>query len=29
MKGQCTGISLIDSTKLPVCHNRRIVRHKA
>lgn len=28
IKGQCTGISLIDSTKLPVCHNRRIARHK-
>ena len=26
--GQCTGISLIDSTPLAVCHNRRIARHK-
>lgn len=28
VKGRCTGISFIDSTKLPVCHNRRITRHK-
>ncbi|MBK7300862.1 MAG: IS982 family transposase [Moraxellaceae bacterium] len=28
VKGACTGISFIDSTKLPVCHNRRIIRHK-
>jgi hypothetical protein len=26
--GQNTGISFIDSTPLPVCHNRRIERHK-
>ena len=26
--GQRTGISFIDSTPLPVCHNRRIERHK-
>ena len=26
--GQNTGISFIDSTPLPVCHNRRIGRHK-
>ena len=26
--GQCSGISFIDSTKLAVCHNRRIWRHK-
>jgi hypothetical protein len=26
--GSCTGISLIDSTPLAVCHNRRIARHK-
>ena len=24
----CTGISFIDSTKLPVCHNKRIKRNK-
>ncbi len=27
-KGQCSGISFIDSTKLSVCHNRRIHAHK-
>ena len=26
--GKCTGISFIDSTRLPVCHNKRIYRHK-
>ena len=26
--GQCTGISFVDSTRLPVCHNKRINRHK-
>ena len=26
--GHCTGISFIDSTKIQVCHNRRISRHK-
>lgn len=26
--GRCTGISLIDSTPLAVCHNRRIPQHK-
>jgi hypothetical protein len=26
--GSCTGISLIDSTPLRVCHNRRITQHK-
>jgi hypothetical protein len=26
--GQCSGISFIDSTKLSVCHNRRIWSHK-
>lgn len=26
-QGQCTGISFIDSTKLVVCHNRRIPQH--
>lgn len=26
--GQCTGISFIDSTRLPVCHNKRIFTHK-
>jgi hypothetical protein len=27
-KGQCSGISFIDSTPLKVCHNRRIHSHK-
>ncbi len=27
-KGQCTGISFVDSTPLKVCHNRRIARHR-
>jgi len=27
-RGQCTGISFIDSTPIKVCHNRRINRHK-
>lgn len=27
-RGQCTGISFIDSTPIRVCHNRRIKRHK-
>lgn len=27
-KGNCTGISFVDSTPLKVCHNRRINRHK-
>lgn len=26
--GECTGISVVDSTALPVCHNRRIHSHK-
>ena len=26
--GTCNGISFIDSTPLPVCHNRRIPRHR-
>lgn len=26
--GQCSGISFIDSTKISVCHNRRIWSHK-
>ncbi len=26
--GLCTGVSFVDSTPLPVCHNRRIKRHK-
>ncbi len=26
--GACTGISFIDSTALPVCHNRRINQHR-
>ena len=28
MMGDCTGISYIDSTKIAVCHNKRIYRHK-
>lgn len=28
VKGACTGVSFVDSTKLPVCHNRRIARHR-
>lgn len=27
-RGQCTGISFVDSTPIQVCHNRRINRHK-
>lgn len=27
-KGKCSGISFIDSTKIAVCHNRRIHSHK-
>jgi hypothetical protein len=27
-RGQCTGLSFVDSTKLVVCHNRRIKRHR-
>jgi hypothetical protein len=26
--GRCSGISFIDSTKISVCHNRRIWSHK-
>jgi hypothetical protein len=26
--GQCTGVSVMDSTKIQVCHNRRIKMHK-
>ena len=26
--GPCTGISFVDSTKISVCHNRRISQHK-
>ncbi|EFA43475.1 hypothetical protein HMPREF0645_2071 [Hallella bergensis DSM 17361] len=26
--GRCTGISFIDSTPIPVCHNKRIRRNK-
>ena len=26
--GECSGISFVDSTPLPVCHNRRISRHR-
>ena len=26
--GQCSGVSFIDSTRLAVCHNRRIKQHK-
>ena len=28
LMGECTGISFIDATKLSVCHNKRIPRHK-
>ena len=28
MMGDCTGISYIDSTKIAVCHNKRIYHHK-
>ena len=28
LKGQCSGISYIDSTKISVCHNKRIKQHK-
>jgi hypothetical protein len=27
-RGQCNGLSFVDSTKLAVCHNRRIQRHR-
>ncbi|MDR2086620.1 MAG: transposase, partial [Dysgonamonadaceae bacterium] len=26
--GKCTGITFIDSTKIEVCHNKRIYRNK-
>jgi hypothetical protein len=26
--GTCSGVSFVDSTSLPVCHNRRIQQHK-
>lgn len=26
--GECTGVSFVDSTSLPVCHNRRIHAHR-
>ncbi|MFV0366297.1 MAG: transposase [Mangrovibacterium sp.] len=26
--GNCTGISFVDSTKISVCHNKRIFNHK-
>ncbi len=26
--GECSGISFVDSTPLPVCHNRRISAHR-
>lgn len=28
IRGRCTGISFVDSTKLVVCHNRRIHQHR-
>jgi hypothetical protein len=28
VKGECSGVSFIDSTALPVCHNKRIHSHK-
>lgn len=28
LMGECTGISFIDATKIAVCHNKRIYRHK-
>ncbi|RZJ99829.1 MAG: IS982 family transposase [Flavobacterium sp.] len=28
VKGQCTGISIIDSTKIVVCHHKRIPQHQ-
>ena len=28
LRGECDGLSIIDSTALPVCHNRRISSHK-
>jgi Transposase DDE domain len=28
-RGECTGISFVDATKLVVCHNLRITRHRA
>lgn len=27
-RGRCTGLSFVDSTKLTVCHNRRIQQHR-
>ena len=26
--GECTGITYVDSTYIPVCHNKRIKRNK-
>lgn len=28
LMGDCTGISFVDATKLSVCHNKRVNRHK-
>lgn len=28
IKGDCSGVSIVDSTALPVCHNRRIHQHQ-
>jgi hypothetical protein len=28
VKGECSGVSFIDATALPVCHNKRIYSHK-